>query len=110
MAHRYIPLHRHRLLLTAALLPGLVTLAAWIDHQDPAASPTAFMAGASRFTLPVARSAAPRSGKPVALVASLADTSAAGMAAVWADVRRRSYFLDPDAATPTQRVAANAAR
>ena len=40
-----------------------------------------------------------------------ADTSAKGMAAVWADVRRRSYFLDAAADQPAgTRVAGNAAQ
>ena len=105
---RQLLLARRGLLALALLLAGL----SGCSHA-PTAAPRAGRAGllAEPYQPGVLRLALP-TGLPAAAKATPvpADTSAAGMAAIWADVRRRSYFLAADAAEAGPRRATNVAQ
>ncbi|RYU73954.1 FG-GAP-like repeat-containing protein, partial [Hymenobacter persicinus] len=90
-------------LLTSGTVTLLLAARAWVAAPAELTSPAA-----SALVLPTP-SAAPRLAPPTGLptltktAAVPADTSARGMAAVWADVRRRSLFLSADRKTGTLR-------
>gem|GEM_PF-1688725 len=84
--------------LAALLLAGLLAPAAWLALPPAPGQPAA-------------RCLAPPTGRPAVAHAPIpADTSAPGMAAIWADVRRRSYHLAADAGPAAPRRATNVAQ
>jgi hypothetical protein len=93
------------LLALPLLLAACTTTPALVARPQPVAplahclpyAPTALR------VRPLGVAPAPRTQAPMP-----ADTSARGMANIWADLRRRSYFLDAAADAPTARVAGNA--
>ena len=95
--------HFPRLALVGSLLTGVLLLAACTHTPAPVAGVVFYQPTALRV---------PQVGLPAARSRALvpADTSDHGMATIWADLRRRSYFLDPAADAPTVRLAGNRAQ